>query len=61
MGVWKGVWWDINMLEVCLVGNWVCAQDRQWWFPAKFLRWILVGRYSVFFVGNYQTNSGSAI
>ena len=36
----------VNMLEVCLGGNWVCAQDGTWRFPEKFPRWILVGRCS---------------
>ena len=55
LGVWKGVCWDrvflkefgwVNMMEVCLGADWVCAWDRTWRFPGKFSRWILVGRCS---------------
>ena len=58
LGVWKGVCWDrflkkecgwVNMMEVCVGGNWVCAWDGIWRFPGKILRWILVRQCSGFF------------
>ena len=47
MGAWKGVCWGrvfkkecgwVNMMEIFLGGNWVCARDRTWRFPGKFSR-----------------------
>ena len=36
----------MNITEVCLGGNWVCARYETWRFPGKFPRSILVGRCS---------------
>ena len=36
----------MNMMEVCLCGNWMCAQDKTWRFSGDFLGWMLVGRCS---------------
>ena len=54
VGVWKGMYWGrvfkkecgwVNMLEVCLGGNWICAWDGTWRFPGEILRWILAEQY----------------
>ena len=39
----------MNMMELFWDGNWVCARDGPWRFPAKFSRWILVRQCSKFF------------
>ena len=31
----------MNMMEICLGGNWVCVRNGPWRFPRKFLSWIL--------------------
>ena len=36
----------MNMMEICLGGNWVCARNRPWRFPRKFMSWILGGQCS---------------
>ena len=44
----------MNMMEVCLVSNWVCAWDGLWRVSGKFPRWILVGRYGGFFCSKFS-------
>ena len=39
----------VNMMEVFLCSNWVCARDGPWRSPGKFPRGILVGICGGFF------------
>ena len=31
----------MNIMEICVGGNWLCARNGPWRFPGNFLIWIL--------------------
>ena len=38
----------MNIMEICVGGNWLCARNGPWRFPGNFLIWILGGICSGF-------------
>ena len=38
----------MNIMEICVDSNWLCARNGPWRFPGNFLIWILGGICSGF-------------